>query len=414
MKKYGILVLIISMLLGLLAGCKAADENEENAEASASSEEAAEYEVYENSAPAVYPAYAPDLLVEGKAYRAVSDEWTYPDGNDIRTSGETGYGARDVLCYQQAQEEERILFLSEPKSISISFANRAPEEVTIQVSPLHALIDSSLPTNEGAAAREGDQWTLAIEPDFIYQIDASWLQGDDQTYGWGTYILYVQDPSTTIDTSEMAPYADAWSFNPTSEVTAELKTLFEAGTKSLLGVDYEPLAYLGYQTYQRTRHSYLAKAQVVSPEAKPYLAMICLEEDGEGGVSVLSAQPISVGKLYGSDDEFLMFQDCAAEGAEEALLGGWQVNPVPLRGVSAEKSHEADVFARTGLTEGEFSIRTAVYCLATQVVSGTNYCFLAETDYGGTELYYIYEDLQGEVTLGPSYMVIPDAFIEGN
>jgi len=75
------------------------------------------------------------------------------------------------------------------------------------------------------------------------------------------------------ETSGMA----GWTVPETTEVTAELRDAFDNALKGLLGVSYEPVAFLAEKDGVRC---FLAKATVIYPGATPYYVLIYLKEDG--------------------------------------------------------------------------------------------------------------------------------------
>ena len=88
-----------------------------------------------------------------------------------------------------------------------------------------------------------------------------------------------------------------------------------------------------------------------------------------------------------------MLCGCAAGLAEETarMLGGWQVNMEPVSILLPEEEQAIfDQAAPDGCT--------LIYTLATQVVAGVNYAFLARNEEGWAVI-RMYRNLQGEVTL---------------
>lgn len=87
---------------------------------------------------------------------------------------------------------------------------------------------------------------------------------------------------------------------------------------------------------------------------------------------------------------------CCAAVAEEAnhsmmTVGGWQINTEETAAVLTEE--EQEIFNKA--QAGDY---TAVALLATQVVAGTNYAFLAWNE-NGWAVVTVYRNLQGEASL---------------
>ncbi len=68
-----------------------------------------------------------------------------------------------------------------------------------------------------------------------------------------------------------------WTIPETTEMTEEVKALFEKAMEGLLGVDYEPLGALAEK---EETWCILCRATVVYPGAKPYYALVYVNESG--------------------------------------------------------------------------------------------------------------------------------------
>ena len=73
----------------------------------------------------------------------------------------------------------------------------------------------------------------------------------------------------------------------------------------MLGVDYEPVTYLGSQVVAGRNHAILCKATVVAPNAVPSWKIVYLYEDLQGNVSILNIADFDAGSLctYGAEAE---------------------------------------------------------------------------------------------------------------
>ena len=88
-----------------------------------------------------------------------------------------------------------------------------------------------------------------------------------------------------------------WSVAESTELTEEQTALFEAATEGLIGVNYEPVAYLGSQIVSGTNHCFLCKAQVVAPNTTPYLTLVYIYENLEGELEILNIAGLDLGEL---------------------------------------------------------------------------------------------------------------------
>ena len=196
--------------------------------------------------------------------------------------------------------------------------------------------------------------------------------------------------------AEGSQTAGGWAIDGT-EMTDETKDIFNKAFESLLGVTYNPLMLMGRQLVNGTNYEFLAEATVVSPDQKPYLCVITIHKSLDGEVSILNIQRISVSALTG-DEEEAPFTEMAAESpeaAQGAAMGGWTVAVLPMKDADAE-APEVKAFAASELAAKK---HVPLFCLAYQVVAGTNYCYLAVSDTGFPELVYLYADLEGNVSV---------------
>lgn len=83
-----------------------------------------------------------------------------------------------------------------------------------------------------------------------------------------------------------APVAGGWSVAASAEITEEKQALFEKAMAELLGVNYEPVAYLGSQVVAGLNHCFLCRATVVYPNAAPSLVLVYIYENLEGNAQM--------------------------------------------------------------------------------------------------------------------------------
>ena len=88
------------------------------------------------------------------------------------------------------------------------------------------------------------------------------------------------------------PLAGGWSAAADPTVTDEVRELLAKGLNGLVGVNYEPVAYLGGQVVAGRNHAILCQATVVYPDAQPYWVIIYLYENLEGEVELTSIQEL--------------------------------------------------------------------------------------------------------------------------
>lgn len=191
----------------------------------------------------------------------------------------------------------------------------------------------------------------------------------------------VQQEAPVSETCTAANTQGGW-FSPERNMVSANQDAFRAFKKAkrqLLGVDYKMLMLLEKQTVAGMNYCIFARAKTVVPNAKPYYVLMYLYEDLKGNVEVTKIKKV-------------------AETNE--LNGGWFAPK--SNGIHAKENSEAMKAAKKalyGMVGAEMRILSV---LGSQVVAGTNYCFLlrstgtypgAEPEY---ELLYVYKDLKGK------------------
>jgi len=72
-------------------------------------------------------------------------------------------------------------------------------------------------------------------------------------------------------------YAEGWDMSVPTEITTEIRELFDKAAAELVGVDYTPVAVLGKDD---GTYCILCKASAVYPDAAPYNALVYVNESG--------------------------------------------------------------------------------------------------------------------------------------
>lgn len=164
---------------------------------------------------------------------------------------------------------------------------------------------------------------------------------------------------------------------------------FDNARKKLVGVNYSPLFVLGTQPVAGENIQYLCYATTVAPDEKPTFKIVTLfknlENDDECEI------------LNVSDFNVMNYLEGEGATTPEGMMGGWQDNG-ELPNMLSDDENEIFTKALEGLTGVGYQ---PVATLATQVVAGTNYAFLAVgttvTANPVNHLYVVkvYADLQG-------------------
>ena len=75
----------------------------------------------------------------------------------------------------------------------------------------------------------------------------------------------------------ISAYAEEWDMSVPTEITTEIRELFDQAMAELVGVDYTPVAVLGKDD---STYCILCKASAVYPGAAPYNALVYVNESG--------------------------------------------------------------------------------------------------------------------------------------
>jgi len=161
-----------------------------------------------------------------------------------------------------------------------------------------------------------------------------------------------------------------WQMADSHDITEEQAAIFEKALEGLTGAEYEAVAYIASQLVSGTNHLFLVRVSPVIPEPIEKYALVRVYEDLSGNVRL---------------EEVI---DSDIETNVNGSLGGWQ---------QTESTEVAEDIA--AVISDQDLVPVAVS--ATQVVSGTNYCVLCQSDPAAPDLKdmfcmaYVYQDLQG-------------------
>ena len=182
-----------------------------------------------------------------------------------------------------------------------------------------------------------------------------------------------QTPEETNTPSETAAETAAAPAEINPEITDDLRNLFDTGMEGLVGVGYEPELFLGVASDNPLESVFLCRARVVTPDEPTYYAVVSMTDVGDG-VQLQDIEAINIGDSSTSDTVVFANPD------SNEMLGSW----APVQ----DSYVDPEIFNIEGVT--------AYQLLATQVVSGTNYCYIG-VENGSWNLYYIYADLNGNI-----------------
>ncbi len=210
-------------------------------------------------------------------------------------------------------------------------------------------------------------------------------------------------PETAPDAAE-EPSADAgepalgagllggWDFTyeDSAVLPEEVQEAFDTAvvTHKLLGVDYEPVAYLGSQVVSGTNYAVLCRKMTVASVPEPTLAVLIIYKDVSGDATVLHISEFAVD---GAEDS----------AAQENPLGGWTIpEEIPATDLP-EDAAAAFSKACEGFVGNKLE---PIAYLGRQVVSGTNYAILCRSTLvtadpvSSIQVVIVSEDLDGNAS----------------
>ncbi|MBR3275634.1 MAG: hypothetical protein IKG08_03345 [Eubacterium sp.] len=206
----------------------------------------------------------------------------------------------------------------------------------------------------------------------------------------------VSEASSAVEEISSAAEGLLGSWTLTTEAGApmpdEVAEAFDKADKAHLGMNFEPVAYLGSQVVSGTNYMILCRGTTVTAQPVTGLKMVTVYVNTSGEAEILSVTDLDIAALAERDD---------AEGTPAGLTGGWTPAEMPVANLPAEAAN-AFTKAMEGFTGAGYD-PTAV--LATQLVSGTNYAILANQTVLTSDgehnvcIVYIYEDLEGNCTI---------------
>ena len=88
-----------------------------------------------------------------------------------------------------------------------------------------------------------------------------------------------------------------WTVAEENGITEDLQAVFDKAMEKLMGVSYEPVAYLGSQVVAGLNHCFLCKATVIYPNAAPAYKLVYIYQDLEGNAEILNIADLDIAQL---------------------------------------------------------------------------------------------------------------------
>lgn len=194
--------------------------------------------------------------------------------------------------------------------------------------------------------------------------------------------------STASSTSASEKLMGGWQVNADKlavDDNTDVKEAFTAATKELVGVNYEPVTYLGSQVVAGVNYCLLCRATPVGQNSGVYYVLMYIYVDTTGTAQVTKVA--AIGESAGSTDS-----------SEPIITGSWAWN-------QGATDLDSNTDVKTAFDKAAASLMGSTYeCaayLGSQVVSGTNYSLLCRSTpvspdaEPGFVLTTLYADAQG-------------------
>lgn len=174
-----------------------------------------------------------------------------------------------------------------------------------------------------------------------------------------------------------------------SVLSADESAIFEKAAEGWTGAEFDPVAVIATQVVAGTNYCFLAKVTAVTATPESHYAFVYVYADLEGNA-----------KISGTKDIEINVDDSEDTGdTTEGLAGGWAI--ADLDGIKVQNQDKLEK-----ALEGFVGSKLApIACIASQVVSGTNYCFVVKETRVTAQpvsyiaLVYVYEDLEGNAEI---------------
>ena len=110
-------------------------------------------------------------------------------------------------------------------------------------------------------------------------------------------LLAVMTLFSAVGVFAEGPVTGGWTVAESTEISAEEQEIFDKAMEGLVGVGYEPIAYIGSQVVAGLNHCYLCKAKVVYPGAETTLALVYIYQDLEGNAQITNIADLDIAQL---------------------------------------------------------------------------------------------------------------------
>ncbi|WHE86366.1 hypothetical protein [Lachnoanaerobaculum gingivalis] len=191
------------------------------------------------------------------------------------------------------------------------------------------------------------------------------------------------------ETKESAPVVGAWTINSKTEPGENINAMaaFDKATEGLVGYTYTVTAVLGSQIVAGTNYSYLCRAEMVVPDAKPEYVIVNVYEDLDGNAEITGSLSLLEGKEgweYNDINPFMNENSDVKAAFDKALDGltGAEYKPI----------------AYIGYKDNSYAVLTKITITSVEPLTSLSMVYITKTDSGAMidDIYDIDMSLENE------------------
>lgn len=175
------------------------------------------------------------------------------------------------------------------------------------------------------------------------------------------------------ETEETAPVAGAWEINSKTEPGENINAMlaFDKATEGLEGYKYTVMAVLGSQIVAGTNYSYLCRAEMALPDAKPEYVIVNVYEDLEGNAEITGRLRLLEGKEgweYNDINPF-MEENKEVKAAFDKAIDGFT-------------GAEYEPIAYIGYKDNLYAVLTKITITSVEPLTSLSMVYITKTDSG--------------------------------
>ena len=183
----------------------------------------------------------------------------------------------------------------------------------------------------------------------------------------------IKEAEEISETNESAPITGGWAINNDFDGIddANAMSAFEKATEDLDGYRYDVAAVLGSQIVAGTNYSYLCRAEMAVPDAKPEYVIVNIYEDLEGNAEITGRLKLLEGKEgweYNDMNPF-MEENKEVKAAFDKALDG-------LTGA------EYEPIAYIGYKDNSYAVLTKITITSVEPLTSLSTVYITKTDSG--------------------------------